>query len=75
VAKVLRCECGYEARADDEDGLVAEVRRHAWQAHSMTLSHSDALQLTRRTEAPLRIKDESPRISDESPASTPDQAT
>jgi predicted small metal-binding protein len=66
VAEVLRCECGYEARAADEDGLVAEVRRHAWQAHRMALSHTDALQLTRRTDAPLRISDEStPSIPEE----------
>jgi predicted small metal-binding protein len=68
VAEVLRCECGYEARAADEDGLVAEVRRHAWQAHRMALSHTDALQLTRRTHAPLRI-------SDESTASIPEEET
>jgi predicted small metal-binding protein len=59
VAGVLRCECGFEARAADEDGLVAEVRRHAWQAHRTALSHTDALQLTRRTQAPIRITDES----------------
>ena len=29
VGAVIRCECGFEARAADEEGLVAEVRRHA----------------------------------------------
>jgi predicted small metal-binding protein len=57
--RVLRCECGHEARATDEDGLVAEVRRHAWQAHRMALSQTDALQLTRRTQAPVRVTDDS----------------
>ena len=68
MAEVLRCECGYEARAADEEGLVAEVRRHAWQAHRMALTHTDALQLARRTHAPLPI-------TDESTASIPEEET
>jgi Protein of unknown function (DUF1059) len=47
---MLRCECGFKARAGDEDGLVAQVRRHAWQAHGMALSHEDALVLAFRAE-------------------------
>lgn len=35
----------FEARAADEEGLVAEVRRHAWEAHSMTLTRDEALLL------------------------------
>jgi hypothetical protein len=48
--KVLHCGCGFEARADDEDGLVAEVRRHAREAHGMALSHEEALLLAFRAE-------------------------
>ena len=47
---MLRCHCGFEARAEDEHGLVAEVRRHAWEAHSMALSHDEALVLAFRAE-------------------------
>jgi hypothetical protein len=50
VKKVLLCDCGFEARATDEDGLVAEVRRHAREAHGMALSRDEALLLTFRTE-------------------------
>ena len=39
---MLHCECGFEARAEHEEELVAEVRRHALEAHSMVLSHDDA---------------------------------
>lgn len=39
----LHCDCGFQARADDEEGLVAEVRRHAWDCHGMALSHDEAL--------------------------------
>jgi hypothetical protein len=48
--KVLHCDCGFEARAEDEDDLVAEVRRHAREAHGMALSHEEALLLAFRAE-------------------------
>jgi hypothetical protein len=48
--KVLHCDCGFEARAEDEDGLVAEVQRHAREAHGMALSHEEALLLAFRAE-------------------------
>jgi Protein of unknown function (DUF1059) len=50
VNKRLHCDCGFEARAADEDGLVREVQRHALEAHSMMLSHDEALLLTFRAE-------------------------
>ena len=45
---LLQCDCGFEARADDQDGLVEEVRRHARQAHGMELSLDEATLLTSR---------------------------
>jgi predicted small metal-binding protein len=45
VGAVITCECGFEARAADEEGLIAEVRRHAAEAHCMPLSHDEALLL------------------------------
>jgi Protein of unknown function (DUF1059) len=50
VDKVIRCHCGFEARAEHEDGLVAEVQRHASEAHGMALSHDEALLLAFRAE-------------------------
>jgi hypothetical protein len=50
VDKVLHCDCGFEAHAEDEDGLVGEVQRHAWEAHRMALSHREALLLTFQAE-------------------------
>jgi hypothetical protein len=50
VDKVLHCDCGFEARAADEEGLVAEVQRHAGEAHGMALSHDEALLLTFQAE-------------------------
>jgi hypothetical protein len=48
VDKVLHCNCGYDARAADEEGLVAEVQRHAREAHSMALTDDEALVLVFR---------------------------
>ena len=57
--KVLHCDCGFEARAADEDDLVAEVRRHAREAHGMELSLDEATLLAFRAgldeEAPSTI--------------------
>jgi hypothetical protein len=50
VDKLIRCHCGFEARAENEDGLVAEVQRHASEAHGMALSHDEALLLSFRAE-------------------------
>lgn len=50
VDTVLHCHCGFEARAADEDELVAEVQLHAWEAHGMALSHDEALVLAFRAE-------------------------
>jgi hypothetical protein len=50
VDKVLHCDCGFEARAADEEQLVAEVQRHARQVHGMALSHDEALLLTFQAE-------------------------
>ena len=47
---VLRCDCGYEVRADDEAELVARVRRHALGEHGMQLSHAEVLELAFRSE-------------------------
>jgi predicted small metal-binding protein len=58
VSCVLQCDCGFEARADDQEGLVEEVRRHARQAHGMELSLDEATLLTFRAQLErIRIVD------------------
>lgn len=52
---VITCECGFEAHAVDEEGLVAEVRRHAAESHRMPLSHEDALLLVVRHELAAQL--------------------
>ena len=45
--KALRCECGYEVRASDEDTFVEEIRRHASEAHGIAFSVELARELAR----------------------------
>lgn len=59
---MLYCDCGFEARGEDEEALVADVRRHAREAHGMVLSLDEALLLAFRAElgatAPLTLSGE-----------------
>jgi len=48
VTHVLRCDCGFEVHVDGEAELVAEVQRHALEAHGMRFSPEEVLQLARR---------------------------
>jgi hypothetical protein len=69
VETVLHCHCGFEARAAGEAGLVAEVQRHAWEAHGMALSHDEALLLAFRAEldegAPNTVAPQTTRRNEE----------
>ena len=47
AGKALRCDCGYEVRASDEDALAEAIRQHAREAHGMDLSLELALDLAR----------------------------
>ena len=48
--KALRCDCGYRLRARTEQRQVAEVRRHAWEAHGISFSTDEALAALLRLE-------------------------
>jgi len=66
---VLHCHCGFEARANGENALVAEVRRHAWEAHGMRLTDEEGLLLAFRAQlderAPAAIPRHTPQIEKE----------
>jgi Protein of unknown function (DUF1059) len=49
LEKVLECDCGFKARAEDEGELVSKVQRHDWEAHGL-LSSDQALLITFRAE-------------------------
>jgi predicted small metal-binding protein len=59
AGKALRCECGYELRAQAERERVAEIRRHALEAHGIAFSGEDALAVLLRSE--LELLAERPR--------------
>jgi predicted small metal-binding protein len=48
---VVPCECGFQARADELEALIALVREHAWNEHGMSLTHEDAMRLAVRANA------------------------
>jgi predicted small metal-binding protein len=53
AGKAIRCECGYEVQALDEDSFVEGIRRHASEAHGITFSVELARELARgATEEP-----------------------
>lgn len=62
---MITCDCGFEARGADEERLVAEVRRHAAEAHRMPLSHEEALLLVFHAE--LAAQPATPRASTDPP--------
>jgi predicted small metal-binding protein len=47
AGKAIRCECGYEVQASDEDDVVEAIRRHASEAHGIALSVELARRLAR----------------------------
>ena len=47
AGKGLRCDCGFEVRALDEDAFVDAIRQHAWEAHGIDFSVELALDLAR----------------------------
>jgi predicted small metal-binding protein len=47
AGKAIRCDCGYEVRASDEDQLVEGIRRHASEAHDIAFSVELARELAR----------------------------
>lgn len=45
MAKVINCDCGYVARGETDDELVADARRHANEVHGMDLTRDQVLSL------------------------------
>lgn len=51
--KIIRCDCAYTLRARSEQRQVAEVRRHAWEAHGISFSTEEALAVLLRWDLAL----------------------
>lgn len=50
TGKTPWCDCGYRLRARGEEEQVAEVRRHALEAHGIGFSAEEALAVLLRAE-------------------------
>jgi predicted small metal-binding protein len=59
AGKALRCDCGYQVRAKDNDAaFVAAIRRHAWEAHGIEFSVELALEVARSARQAPSERDE-----------------
>jgi predicted small metal-binding protein len=43
VRKIVKCDCGFVVRSDNDDKLVAELQKHAREDHKMNLSREQVL--------------------------------
>ncbi|MDQ2682227.1 MAG: DUF1059 domain-containing protein [Chloroflexota bacterium] len=43
MAKVVRCDCGFVAKADADEELIKTVQAHAQEVHNMDLSDEQVL--------------------------------
>jgi hypothetical protein len=51
MEKVLRCDCGFEVRAGDDEVLVSRAREHARKVHGMEFTAEQVLQLAMPAES------------------------
>jgi predicted small metal-binding protein len=58
AGKALRCDCGYQVRAEDDDAFVEAIRRHAWEAHGIEFSVELALEVARSARQAPSERDE-----------------
>ena len=62
--KIARCDCGYTLRTRSEQRQVAEVRRHAWEAHGISFSIEEALAVLLRLELDDGVPARLPTVED-----------
>lgn len=43
VKKIVKCDCGFVVRSDNDDKLVAELQQHAREHHKMNVSREQVL--------------------------------
>ena len=43
MAKIIQCDCGYVARGETDDELVADAQKHAREVHNMELTREQVL--------------------------------
>lgn len=43
IKKLVKCDCGFVVRSDNDDKLVAELQKHAKEHHKMDLTREQIL--------------------------------
>jgi predicted small metal-binding protein len=43
MAKSIHCDCGYVARGETDDELVADAQKHAREVHTMEITREQIL--------------------------------
>ncbi|HXZ47873.1 MAG TPA: DUF1059 domain-containing protein [Usitatibacter sp.] len=52
VKKIVKCDCGFVVRSDEDDRLVSELQQHAKQFHNMNLSREQVLAMAQLEPGP-----------------------
>lgn len=47
MTKVVECECGFQARSEDEDELVRLIQAHSRDVHDMEMTRDQVLAIAR----------------------------
>ena len=47
MAKIIQCDCGYVARGETDDELVAAIQKHVREVHKLSLRREQALAMAR----------------------------
>ncbi len=47
MAKVINCPCGFVARAETDDELIAQVQKHAKEVHNMNATREEVLAMAK----------------------------
>ncbi len=48
MAKFIQCDCGYVARGETDDELVADAQKHAREVHNMEITREQVLAMAQR---------------------------
>jgi predicted small metal-binding protein len=51
MSRIINCDCGFVARGESDDELVAVAQRHAKEVHDMELTREQVLSLAVPAEA------------------------
>ena len=52
MAKIIQCDCGYVARGETDDELVADAQQHAREVHDMELTREQVLAMAQPAARP-----------------------